>query len=122
MRTPNTLIRGVFACFIIIGAVFLLNVNLVQSGTEDFSSTPSGGETGVRLEDSETTPSSNPLILAYIPMVTNRYKVLQNQVIVANGQAFDKCTPPPVEQMQTWWEESPYSTINIYHLSSHKYL
>ena len=114
MRTPGTIVRGVFVCFIILGAVFLLNVNLVQSGAGDYSNAKSGGETGVRLEDSETTPSSNPLLLAYIPMVTNRYRILQNQVIIANGQAFDKCTPPSVEQMQTWWEFSPYSTINIY--------
>jgi hypothetical protein len=114
MRTPSTIVRGVFVCFIILGAVFLLNVNLVQSGAGDYSNPTSGGESGERLAEPETDPSRSPSILAYIPMVTNRYKVLQNQVIVANGQAFDKCTPPPVEEMQTWWEDSPYSTINIY--------
>ncbi|MFC1922136.1 glycoside hydrolase domain-containing protein [Chloroflexota bacterium] len=114
MRTPGTIVRGVFVCFIILGAVFLLNVNLVQSGVGDNSSPISGGESGERLGEQQTETSSSPSILAYIPMVTNRYKVLQNQVIVANGQAFDKCTPPRVEEMQTWWDESPYSTINIY--------
>ena len=114
MRTPSTIVRGVFVCFIILGAVFLLNVNLVQSGVGDNSSPISGGESGERLGEPETDPSRNPSILAYIPMVTNRFKILQNQVIVANGQAFDKCTPPRVEDMQTWWDKSPYSTINIY--------
>jgi photosystem II stability/assembly factor-like uncharacterized protein len=104
----------VFVCFIILGAVFLLNVNLVQSRAGEYLSTSSGGEKDVSFEEPKTMSSSSPSILAYIPMVSNRYKVLENHVIVANGQAFDKCTPPRVDQMQTWWDESPYSTINIY--------
>ena len=35
-------------------------------------------------------------------------------VIAATGQGFDNCTLPSVSQMQTWWDSSPYSTVNIY--------
>ncbi len=37
-----------------------------------------------------------------------------SSVIVAGGQGFDNCTLPSVSDMQTWWDKSPYSTVNIY--------
>lgn len=37
-----------------------------------------------------------------------------SSVILADGQGFDKCSLPTVNQMATWWKESPYSTANIY--------
>lgn len=35
-------------------------------------------------------------------------------VVVNTRQAFDKCNLPPVELMQTWWDNSPYSVVNVY--------
>lgn len=35
-------------------------------------------------------------------------------VVVDNRQAFDICTLPTTEQMQTWWNGSPYDVFNIY--------
>ena len=30
------------------------------------------------------------------------------------GQGFDKCEIPTLSQMQTWWNSSPYRTVNLY--------
>ena len=30
------------------------------------------------------------------------------------GQGFDKCEIPSVQQMQTWWDHSPYKAVNLY--------
>ncbi|HAV76689.1 MAG TPA: hypothetical protein DCX53_04965, partial [Anaerolineae bacterium] len=30
------------------------------------------------------------------------------------GQGFDKCEIPPLSQLQTWWDHSPYKTVNLY--------
>lgn len=39
---------------------------------------------------------------------------LPSQISIGSGQGFDKCYVPTVEQMQTWWESSPYKVINLY--------
>jgi hypothetical protein len=44
----------------------------------------------------------------------NSVVINPSSVIVATNQGFDNCTLPTVSQMQTWWDHSPYSTINIY--------
>ena len=85
MRTPGTIVRGVFVCFIILGAVFLFNVNLVQSGAGYLPRSISGGEFGESLDQPAADLSAASPILAYIPMVTNRFKILENQVIVEMG-------------------------------------
>jgi photosystem II stability/assembly factor-like uncharacterized protein len=33
---------------------------------------------------------------------------------VFSGQGFDKCEIPAISQLQTWWNSSPYKTINLY--------
>lgn len=35
-------------------------------------------------------------------------------VVTTPFQGFDKCSLPTISQMQTWWNESPYWTMNIY--------
>ena len=35
-------------------------------------------------------------------------------VVVSQKPAFDKCNVTTVPHMQTWWNESPYYTVNIY--------
>jgi photosystem II stability/assembly factor-like uncharacterized protein len=37
-----------------------------------------------------------------------------SQVVIGSKQGFDKCSLPTVQQMQTWWKESPYYTMNLY--------
>jgi hypothetical protein len=37
-----------------------------------------------------------------------------SEIVVSDQQGFDKCGLPEVNQMQVWWEESPYSVFNIY--------
>ncbi len=34
--------------------------------------------------------------------------------VPTTGQGFDRCVPPTVEQLAAWWQESPYSVVNIY--------
>ncbi len=33
---------------------------------------------------------------------------------VFSGQGFDRCEIPSLSQMQTWWNSSPYKTVNLY--------
>jgi photosystem II stability/assembly factor-like uncharacterized protein len=37
-----------------------------------------------------------------------------SQVQVSTRQAFDRCNLPTVEEMQSWWNESPYFAFNLY--------
>jgi len=37
-----------------------------------------------------------------------------SQVVIGSKQGFDKCSLPTVQQMQTWWNDSPYYTMNLY--------
>jgi photosystem II stability/assembly factor-like uncharacterized protein len=37
-----------------------------------------------------------------------------SEVVVNDQQGFDKCGLPTVEDMQTWWDHSPYEVFNIY--------
>ena len=33
---------------------------------------------------------------------------------IFTGQGFDRCEIPTLSQMQTWWNSSPYKTVNLY--------
>jgi hypothetical protein len=33
---------------------------------------------------------------------------------ISDRQAFDKCSAPEIDQMETWWHNSPYYTANLY--------
>jgi hypothetical protein len=37
-----------------------------------------------------------------------------SQVIHGDQQGFDRCNVPSIADMQTWWNDSPYYTINLY--------
>lgn len=37
-----------------------------------------------------------------------------SRVIVTDQQGFDKCDAPSLNQLQTWWDHSPYYSVNIY--------
>jgi hypothetical protein len=62
--------------------------------------------------------SANAIQIAYAGKTKslnfNSAVINTSSVIVANGQGFDNCTLPSVPEMQTWWDHSPYETINIY--------
>jgi photosystem II stability/assembly factor-like uncharacterized protein len=47
-------------------------------------------------------------------VIKNNYGFLYSSVVIANGQGFDNCKPLSVEGMQDWWDNSPYSAVNIY--------
>lgn len=34
--------------------------------------------------------------------------------VLSTDQGFDRCVPPSVSQLAAWWDESPYSVVNIY--------
>lgn len=51
----------------------------------------------------------------YSKILTTNFQVhLPSQVVVNNQHGFDRCWLPTVNQMQTWWNESPYFVWNIY--------
>ena len=37
-----------------------------------------------------------------------------SEIVINEKQGFDKCGLPKVDQMQTWWDHSPYWVFNIY--------
>jgi photosystem II stability/assembly factor-like uncharacterized protein len=47
-------------------------------------------------------------------MMSSPFIVSASTVALKNIPAFDKCTVPTTSQMKTWWDHSPYQTINIY--------
>ena len=116
MRTPSTAVRGVFVIFIILGVVFISNIGIVQSG----SSQPIGaanvvpGELLLDVPTPSPTPTATPNLPLYFPVIKNNYGFLYSSVVIANGQGFDNCKPLSAEGMQNWWDNSPYSAVNIY--------
>ena len=36
------------------------------------------------------------------------------KTLFLEGQGFDICTIPTISQLQTWWNNSPYSSVNLY--------
>jgi photosystem II stability/assembly factor-like uncharacterized protein len=38
----------------------------------------------------------------------------ESALLYSNYQGFDRCNLPTVDQMQTWWKESPYWVYNLY--------
>ena len=49
--------------------------------------------------------------------LSTQYMVNQSgtsTVFVNKGQGFDRCRHPDIDEMQTWWDESPYRVFNIY--------
>jgi photosystem II stability/assembly factor-like uncharacterized protein len=53
--------------------------------------------------------------LGYTSTLTTTFQVhLPSHVITNTQHAFDRCWVPTVNQMQTWWNSSPYYVWNIY--------
>ncbi len=38
----------------------------------------------------------------------------QGKTLLISGQGFDICTIPTLSQLQSWWNNSPYQTVNLY--------
>jgi hypothetical protein len=64
---------------------------------------------GVYTNTVEAVYQSYDLIVAFQFAIPS-----SSAIVVAAEQGFDKCSLPTVEQMQTWWDESPYWTVNLY--------
>jgi hypothetical protein len=95
----------VFVIFIFLGVVFISIIGSIQAGSAEL------------LLD-ETTPSPTPTATPdphyYFPVIKNHYDFLYSRVVLSNGQGFDNCKPLSVQGMQNWWDNSPYSAVNIY--------
>jgi photosystem II stability/assembly factor-like uncharacterized protein len=47
--------------------------------------------------------------------LTTTFQVhLPSQVVTSTVHGFDRCALPTVDEMQTWWDSSPYAVWNIY--------
>ncbi len=105
MRKQATTVRGVFVIIIILGVVLISNLGILRSGAQ-----------GALLDVPTPSPSptATPLPPQFFPLVKNLHGSLENSVIITNGQGFDNCKPLSIEGMQTWWDHSPYSAVNIY--------
>jgi photosystem II stability/assembly factor-like uncharacterized protein len=116
MRTPSTAIRGVFVLLIILGVVFLSNIGFAQSGAGQQASAGSIDAGRVLLDVPTPTakPTETPNLTVYFPVIKNNFGFLYSSVVIAQGQGFDNCKPLSVVGMQNWWDNSPYSAVNIY--------
>ncbi|HBX68615.1 MAG TPA: hypothetical protein DEH25_04340, partial [Chloroflexi bacterium] len=52
--------------------------------------------------------------LAYTQTTTFDVVNFTSEVVFNDKQGFDKCGLPTIDQMQTWWDHSPYWVFNIY--------
>ncbi len=114
MRTSSPVFRGVFVSIIVLGVFFLSSTSFIQTGQGEQLNQVDGELRNLLLGDLTPTPTITPQIPIYFPVIKNNFGVLYSNVIVANGQGFDHCKPLSIEGMRTWWDNSPYSTINIY--------
>jgi photosystem II stability/assembly factor-like uncharacterized protein len=63
-----------------------------------------GTRSGVISSDSSNTSS---VITASAAAATENTEIF-------TGQGFDRCEIPTLSQMQSWWNSSPYKTVNLY--------
>lgn len=50
-----------------------------------------------------------------IPSLSIQFSVnLPSRIVFSDQQGFDRCLKPEVEEMQSWWDSSPYRVFNIY--------
>ncbi|MFL7894154.1 MAG: glycoside hydrolase domain-containing protein, partial [Anaerolineales bacterium] len=116
MRTPSSAIRGVFVLSIILGVVFLSNIGIAQSvaGQQAGAGSENAGRVLLDVPTPTAEPTETPNLQIYFPVMNNNYGYLYSSVVIAQGQGFDNCKPLSVEGMQNWWDNSPYSAVNIY--------
>ncbi|OGO41265.1 MAG: hypothetical protein A2W36_05635 [Chloroflexi bacterium RBG_16_58_14] len=91
-------------------ACLLIVVILVLPGSSKIHWNRSGivGLAAVGMAQTTSVTST-----VYLPLVLNT-GLPPSRVVVDNHQAFDRCTLPTIQQMQTWWDHSPYWVHNLY--------
>lgn len=110
----TTILKGITFCSVILGSLLL-----PWAGQAITNPPEEEGSTRVAV----LYPSASPPLSAedtsslapkmYIPIVESL--IFHNSVVLLSDKpAFDKCNPPSIEQMQVWWDKSPYWSINIY--------
>ncbi|MFZ6029360.1 MAG: glycoside hydrolase domain-containing protein [Chloroflexota bacterium] len=59
--------------------------------------------------------SSNAASQNYLPILLKPQPELPAAAVRwSDKPAFDRCNPPSLSQMQTWWDQSPYWSVGIY--------
>ncbi len=68
---------------------------------------PLSGQTTLR--ENFSLPAKDPAAAFSLPTT-----ISDADTQAYSGQGFDVCEIPPLDQMQTWWDKSPYSAVNLY--------
>jgi len=56
-----------------------------------------------------------PTVVLYFPLFSHYDpNAVTRQVVVRNWPAFDACHLPALSTLETWWNKSPYWTVNLY--------
>jgi hypothetical protein len=80
------------------------------SSTSYLLKTTDGGLTWQKIDlptgAAPFAPSGTSMTISAAPGVGNTETFI--------GQGFDRCEIPSLSQMQTWWNSSPYKTVNLY--------
>ncbi len=62
-----------------------------------------------------TTDGGQTWTLVKLPeSVDSNTTIRIDGLAVGSGQGFDKCEVPTASQLQTWWNSSPYTSVNLY--------
>ena len=107
------ILRGIASGSVIIGALLLPWAG--QAITSLSRETGIKRPADLQPDAPEILPTSAASSLAsrtFFPIVENLS--FHSVVLISDKPAFDKCNPPSIEQMQVWWDKSPYWSINIY--------
>src|SRR3989304_6116535 len=107
------ILRGIASGSVIIGALLLPWAG--QAITSLSRETGIKRPANLQPDAPEILPTSAASSLAsrtFFPIVENLS--FHSVVLISDKPAFDKCNPPSIEQMQVWWDKSPYWSINIY--------
>lgn len=91
-------------------ACLLIVVLLVLPGISKIHNNYLGVTGPAAVGMAQTTPITSTV---YLPLIVSP-GLSTSRVVVDNHQAFDKCALPSLQQMQTWWDKSPYWVHNLY--------
>jgi len=91
------------------------NSNISCSSSTRLLHTTDGGLSWLNLDLPLVQSDIIPLSDSNLYPITTM-NIIQNlgNTNVFIGQGFDKCEIPTLSQLQTWWDSSPYKTVNLY--------
>ena len=84
-------------------------INMPMGSWEDVSGSTAPASLGIYTQRVKLTHKTMS------PTLETQYAINPtSQIVINQQQGFDRCYAPTLEEMQTWWEKSPYYVFNLY--------